>query len=282
MRMCLKCRMFYDDKVKFCLNDGVPLLNLDRTHDLWEKGTKALRETQKTVTRQIRKQSIKTTISTTVTTILTVMVISVVALNSYVYLNPEAPETEQPVMRAALLPSTEPTPAESPSPSQTPTPTPTPSPTVTPDTVDKGLGSNTNDNTNHNTNHNTSSNTSGNNSNGNSNSNANNNGNGNNSSSVCSAQEKESSVTAIYVRYFNNVWMKEIQRIKEIKDKPYGAIGQLSVDGTRATIRLSENCKQASIRIPYHGMANPQGNGASYSGVITATCINNGGNWSCR
>lgn len=115
--MCLKCQTFYDDNgVKFCLNDGVPLLNIDRTHDLWEKGSKALRETQKTVTRQIRKQAIKTTVSTTVTTVLTVMVVSVVALNSYIYLNPEiketSPETQpSPIVPMAMLPPTGPPPS---------------------------------------------------------------------------------------------------------------------------------------------------------------------------
>lgn len=143
MRSCLKCRAFYDDEaLKFCLNDGVPLVEISQSDELWEQGSDALRETYSIIRRQTLRQNLKKMLMTAVTTILVTMVISVITLNSWIYLNPPEEETARnklppptpesnpqstPQLESTLTPSptAESTTESTPSPTLSPTPEPT-------------------------------------------------------------------------------------------------------------------------------------------------------------
>jgi hypothetical protein len=132
MFICLKCRTFYsEDSARFCLKDGLPLARVDQTSDLWHEGAEAVRKTRSVLKRQLRLQKLKRVISVSITTTLVIMVVSVMALNSYVYLNPaiEMPLPSSP--SAALLP---PQASETPDVEESPTPAPSEeTPSRTPD-----------------------------------------------------------------------------------------------------------------------------------------------------
>lgn len=140
MRRCPKCSSFYDDgQLRFCLKDGVPLIDVDQPSSIWNEGATVIRETQRRTIRETRIQQLKKVVSMLITTVLTIMVISVITLNSWIYMS--EPEKEI-VQKVAPSPSNtpesspEPTGTDSPTPSPTATRTrtPTPTPTPTPET----------------------------------------------------------------------------------------------------------------------------------------------------
>lgn len=142
MRFCPKCRSFYNDgQLRFCLKDGVPLVDVDQSSNIWDEGTSFIRETQLRTIRETRIQQVRKVVSILVTTVVVIMVVSVITLNSWIYLREPEKEIVQnvvpspkPTVSPESTPSPEPTPVatNSPSPTPTRTRTPTPSPTVTP------------------------------------------------------------------------------------------------------------------------------------------------------
>jgi type IV secretory pathway VirB10-like protein len=134
MRFCPKCRTFYDDAdLKFCLNDGVPLIKIGENSDLQREGTEAIRQTKHQIRRETFKKQIKKIVSIMITTILMVMIISVITINSWIYFDPQEEEI---VQNEEPIPTPEPTievlPKPSPSVQKTVSPTPTPKKTPTP------------------------------------------------------------------------------------------------------------------------------------------------------
>jgi hypothetical protein len=90
MRLCPKCRTYFDDSLlRFCTNDGMPLVSIDQSSELWQKGSEFVSETKNRIQREIRRKLIKKVISTLVTTIVITSVISVVTLQSWIYIYPE-------------------------------------------------------------------------------------------------------------------------------------------------------------------------------------------------
>jgi predicted RNA-binding protein YlxR (DUF448 family) len=89
MRFCPKCRTFTDDELlRFCKNDGIPLISIDQTNKLWSKGAEYVREANQTIRREIRRSQIKKIVSMLVTTVVVTSVISVIILNSWMYTHP--------------------------------------------------------------------------------------------------------------------------------------------------------------------------------------------------
>lgn len=137
IKYCRKCKNFYDDELlKFCLNDGSPLAQIDQTYEIWKEGINKILQTKKLIRRETRKNQIKKIISILITSILIIMVISVVTLWSWVYVN--KPEVE--IQKEISIPIAEPSPSSTTeillvdleTPTPTPPPTPETSPSITP------------------------------------------------------------------------------------------------------------------------------------------------------
>ena len=146
LNFCPKCRSFYSDAdLRFCLNDGVPLIAVSENENLRREGEDFIRRAERRIERETFRKQIRKIVSITITTTLTILVISVITINSWLYLNPETMETAknetiQPEPQPTVQVSAEPepsveVPAETgstngePSPEITGTPTPEPSPT---------------------------------------------------------------------------------------------------------------------------------------------------------
>jgi hypothetical protein len=90
MKLCPKCRTYFEDSLlRFCANDGIPLAELDQTSKLWTEGKEYIRETNRTVHREIRRSQIKKTLSILVTTVVVTSVMSVITLRSWIYTHPK-------------------------------------------------------------------------------------------------------------------------------------------------------------------------------------------------
>ncbi len=147
MRFCPKCRTFYDDAdLNFCLKDGVPLVNIKENDNLWREGTEVIQQTKYQIRREIFKKQFKKIVSILITTILIVMIISVITINSWIYLNPPEKEIVQndkpfpkPEPTIEILPSPSGQKTVSPTPTPKKTPTPTTTPTPTPKEKDKDI-----------------------------------------------------------------------------------------------------------------------------------------------
>ncbi len=76
MKYCPKCRSFYDDaNLAFCQTDGVPLIRLNQSSELWTEGTEAIKTTREIAGKQFRIQKLKRFAKILVTTLITTLVI---------------------------------------------------------------------------------------------------------------------------------------------------------------------------------------------------------------
>lgn len=108
MRFCPKCRAFYDDEaLEFCLNDGILLVEINRSDKLWEQGGRAIGETKSIIRRQMFRQSLKKILSTAITTVLVIMTVIVTITSSWIYLNPEEKVNPENSIIAAASPTVE-------------------------------------------------------------------------------------------------------------------------------------------------------------------------------
>jgi hypothetical protein len=90
MRLCPKCRTYFDDSLlRFCTNDGMPLVSIDQSSELWQEGSDFIRETNHQIQREIRRTLIKKVISILITTVVITSIISVITLQSWIYSYPE-------------------------------------------------------------------------------------------------------------------------------------------------------------------------------------------------
>jgi hypothetical protein len=93
MKLCPKCRTYFADSLlRFCTNDGTPLVELNQTSELWSEGTEYIRETNKKIRREVRRSQIKKIVSMLVTTVVITSVISVITLKSWIYTHPKEVE----------------------------------------------------------------------------------------------------------------------------------------------------------------------------------------------
>jgi hypothetical protein len=90
MRICPKCRTFTDDELlRFCKNDGTPLVSINQTNKLWSEGPEYIRQANSIIRREIRRSQIKKIVSMLVTTVIVTCVISVITLKSWIYTHPK-------------------------------------------------------------------------------------------------------------------------------------------------------------------------------------------------
>lgn len=77
MKFCPKCRSFYDDEgLVFCQTDGIPLVKLNQSSELWREGTEAIQATREIVHKEIRLQKLKKIAKVSVTIVITMLVIT--------------------------------------------------------------------------------------------------------------------------------------------------------------------------------------------------------------
>lgn len=136
MKFCPKCRSFYDDEsLAFCRTDGVPLVKLNQSNELWAEGRSAVETSRQIIQKQTRRQKLKRISRVLITTVMMIMVISVVAMNIYIYTPPKEKEKVENITPSATIePSVSPKPAETPIVINSPSPTvsPSPRPTISP------------------------------------------------------------------------------------------------------------------------------------------------------
>ena len=156
MRLCPKCGDYYaDGSLAFCLVDGTPLKDVEPLGENWSEGARVIEEKENALRKQKRRMKWRRVLLSVMTMLIAVMVVCVVVVNSFIYLNPQQEEvvpdkpltptpwlrdkpgpTASPVAAKIIKPTPTPTPAPRPSPSPAlkSTPTPSPSPRPTPST----------------------------------------------------------------------------------------------------------------------------------------------------
>lgn len=139
LRYCPKCKTFSDDgDLRFCLTDGVPLVDIDEDHKKWKEGVDAVNEARRVLKHRELRRGIKRFLSIVTTLFLTVMVISVITLNSWIYFGEpvEIAQNTDKFSDPGAGPSPTPTPQTvteggEPTVETETSPSPTPSPTIT-------------------------------------------------------------------------------------------------------------------------------------------------------
>jgi hypothetical protein len=149
IRTCPTCGDFHADaSLLFCPSDGTPLADVSTHDEAWAEATRVVEEKERVLRRKTRRLKLRRVLMTTMTVLITTLVVCVVVVNTYIYL---APQTDAPVVVAAVTPRPSPKPSETPTPTLRPIPdttsgvpfvpfvpaTPTPSPTPTPTQTDK-------------------------------------------------------------------------------------------------------------------------------------------------
>jgi hypothetical protein len=103
MRLCPKCGDYYTDAaLAFCLSDGAPLMSVEPSSESWSEGSRVIKEKEHALRRQTRKLKWRRIALRTMTMALVVMVVCVVAVNSWIYLRPQP---EEPVLAEPLTPT---------------------------------------------------------------------------------------------------------------------------------------------------------------------------------
>ncbi len=254
MKFCPKCQSFYDDEsLAFCLADGIPLVKLNQSDELWSEGSNAVENSRQIHQKQIRRQKLKRFSRILITTVMIIMVISVIAMNIYIYTPPSEDEkveniTPTPTIEPSISPellstpnvistpvsTITPLPNTTISPTPTKSPTPKLSPTVT------------------------------------------------NSPAICSPQKEEA-----IIRNFNiSIWRKKI-----LPEKPVVLEKYLKEHAVRAeadlgfveqiSVKVSSDCKTATVFVPYVWTILPTARAPfPVKGNRTFSC-NKDGSWKC-
>jgi cytoskeletal protein RodZ len=103
MRLCPKCGDYYADAaLAFCLSDGAPLASVEPSSESWSEGARVIEEKENALKRQTRKLKWRRVALRAMTMALAVMVVCVVAVNSWIYLRPQP---EEPVTAEPLTPT---------------------------------------------------------------------------------------------------------------------------------------------------------------------------------
>lgn len=139
MRLCPQCGDYYADaSLAFCLNDGTPLVDVNPHSESWREGEQVIEEKENALRKQQRRLKWRRFLSSAMTMLIVIMVVCVVAVNSFIYLKPK-PEEDDPA-KPSMLATTQAGPTDSttpgtlgvPVPKRTPQPKVTPKPTATP------------------------------------------------------------------------------------------------------------------------------------------------------
>jgi hypothetical protein len=154
MRLCPKCGDYYaDGSLAFCLVDGTPLKDVEPLSENWSEGARVIEEKENALRKQKRRMKWRRVLLSVMTMLIAIMVVCVVVVNSFIYLNPQQEEVvpDKPLTPAttpgglsasviASTPGSTPTPwlRDTPRPTAPPvtakisTPTPTPTPATRP------------------------------------------------------------------------------------------------------------------------------------------------------
>jgi len=159
MRLCPKCGDYYaDGSLAFCLVDGTPLKDVEPLSENWSEGARVIEEKENALRKQKRRMKWRRVLLSVMTMLIAIMVVCVVVVNSFIYLNPQQEEvvpdkpltpattpgglsasvvvstpgkpgsTPTPWLRATPRPTASPVAAKIITPTPTPTPAPRPSP----------------------------------------------------------------------------------------------------------------------------------------------------------
>lgn len=90
LRTCPKCGAFYAVGSPFCLADGTPLLDVDPASEKWSEGSRIVEEQSRKLARQTRRLKWRRILTTGTTLVIVTMVVTMVAVNSWIYLKPKA------------------------------------------------------------------------------------------------------------------------------------------------------------------------------------------------
>lgn len=254
MKFCPKCRSFYDDEsLAFCLADGIPLVKLNESDELWTEGSKAVETSRIIIQKQTRRQQLRRISRILITTLIIIMVISVIAMNIYVYTpSSEDEKVENITPTSTIEPNNTPellstpnlistpvstiTTLPAPTISRSPTKPPTPkfSPTVT------------------------------------------------NSPTSCSPQNEEAIIRKFNVSIWRNKILPEKPVVleKNLKEHAVRADAELGfVEQIR--VKVSFDCKTATVFVPYIWTILPTARAPfSVTGNRTFSC-NKNGSWKC-
>jgi hypothetical protein len=133
MRFCQKCRDYYaDGSLGFCLNDGTPLWDVNPLSERWSEGEQVIEEKENALRKQKRRLKWRRFLSSAMTMLIVIMVVCVVAVNSFIYLQPKPEEDDS--AKPSILATTpaEPTDSTTPGTLGVPVSIPTLKPKVTP------------------------------------------------------------------------------------------------------------------------------------------------------
>jgi hypothetical protein len=127
IRTCPKCGDYYaDEPAGFCLADGMPLVSVEPNTESWSEGARVIEEKAQALSKQRRKMSLRRVLMTATTMLIVIMVVCVVAVNGFLYLQPEQeevvstePSTQPPPLVDSITPGTQSTPTRAPSPRPT-------------------------------------------------------------------------------------------------------------------------------------------------------------------
>ena len=93
IRTCPKCGDYYADALlAFCLADGTPLVNVEPLSESWREGARFIEEKEKALRKQKRKLKWRRVFVSAMTMLIAIMVVLVVAVNSFIYLKPKQEE----------------------------------------------------------------------------------------------------------------------------------------------------------------------------------------------
>lgn len=148
IRVCPKCGDYYaGEEFTFCLTDGMPLANVIPNGPAWSNGLRVVEDKRRVLKQTRRRLRLRRMFMTVTTVLMTMLILSVAAVNGWIYLRRETAPTRSPVVSSSL-PVREPSPtgqllplspdsllflpSPSPSPSHSPSPSPSPRRSATP------------------------------------------------------------------------------------------------------------------------------------------------------
>jgi hypothetical protein len=106
MRLCPKCGDYYTDALlAFCLADGTPLVGVAPQSQNWSEGTRVVEEKWEALRKRKRKLKWRRIWRRAMTMLVATMVMCVVAVNSYIYLQSKPEPTPEAVSKETVSPT---------------------------------------------------------------------------------------------------------------------------------------------------------------------------------
>lgn len=283
IRTCPKCGDCYADALlAFCLADGTPLVNVEPLSESWREGSRFIEEKEKALKKQKRRLKWRRVFVSAMTMLIAIMVVLVVAVNSFIYLkpgqeevSPDKPSTPARApegLIASVAPGTPGGPTQTPD-KTTLTAKPTPAATPTRSNVNTNPKVNNNANVKPDTNTNVHINI---------NANSHTNVNTDTFPTVCSDADKGRERNIIIERY-GAAWRRSIESDRReiiARAGPAGAGARLGSTGYE--IRFLKGCNQASVTLRYEWHADTPVGALNVPKERRFVCGKIQGVWICR